>query len=65
MPLGYEMLTIQHTVGGEVREIYAAEGPDFLEHPWFSQFYILSIPGGYGSGVYGFGAYGSGPYGSE
>lgn len=61
MPLGYEMITIQHTISGETQEIYARDSAKFLEDPWFSQFYVIQGA----AGSYGSGPYGSGPYGNE
>lgn len=60
MPLGYEMLTLQHTVSGTVQELYYADAMEYLSHPWFSQYYVIYSPVGYGLG-----GYGAEPYGNE
>lgn len=59
MPLGYEMLTLQHGVSGEIQELYYADAMEYLSHPWFSKYYYIYNPGGYGISDYGVEPYGN------
>lgn len=40
MPLGYQTKLIEHSISGVQQELYAADAAQYLNHPWFGQYYF-------------------------